>query len=82
MIDGKDMLNEMDFEEAIRKMDDRELSEFTARQVYDTRLVTTSNSKRIKSLEGKERKLIGIGGAIIVFIATALSATINYFLNR
>ena len=75
MPNGKYVLQDMDFDEKIKEMNDRELLEFTARLGY-------SNTIRITTLENRDKKSMGfIGGAsgllggIIVFV-------LDYFVRR
>ncbi len=74
MTDGKEILNELDFDKDIKSKPDRELAEFTARQVYDICTRCAKEDKRITTLEGRIMKLtIGLvivagGGGIAEII--------------
>ena len=73
------MLDDLDFERQIGELSDRGLSEFTARQVFEARKDIHSNTRRIKSLEGKSRKVFAISGGAGTMIGGAIVALINYF---
>ena len=73
------MLGDLEFEQRIGELSDRELSEFTARQIFECRKDIHSNTKRIRTLEGKSRKIFAITGATGTMIGGAIVALINYF---
>jgi len=79
MANGRDLINEMDFRERIKTMPDRELSEFTALQVYETCTIVQSHEKRIISLETRDRRWAGIGAGIGTVFATVVYAIMNFF---
>jgi len=72
---GKYVLNDLEFEEKIKGMCDRELQEFTARLSY-------SNAIRIFALEGQNKRRLGITGGIGVFIGGIIIGVIEYFRTR
>lgn len=76
------MLNDLDFEKRIKELDDRGLQEFTARQVYEVRKDVSSNTKRIVSLEHKNKKVFAITGGLGSIFGGAIIAVINYFTRR
>lgn len=75
-------LNEMELEQQIKSMPDRQLLEFTARRVYDVCLICADHSKRIKRLEGRNRKEAGIIGGAGAFIGLVIASVVDYFLRR
>jgi len=83
MPNGKDMIAELEFMERIKKMPERELQEFTARETYFTRLKVDKNSNRLDVLESSAKialgKASGIGGAVGAGIGTAIYFLINHF---
>jgi len=76
------MLNDLDFEHKIKNMGDRELLEFSARQVWETCQRCERHEKRIKTLEMRPRyeaRLTGAttgGGLALIVIA------VEYLLRR
>jgi len=79
-----EMLDDLEFENQINAMGDDQpaLIKFVARQQFSTSKVLVNYGNRIKSLEGKNKKVMGfVGGASAVF-ATAITATLDYFLRR
>ena len=84
MPDEIDMLEDAEFENQINAMGDDQpaLIKFVARQGFATSKVLVKHGKRIKSLENKNKKVMGfIGGASAIF-ATAVTATLNYFIGK
>ncbi len=76
MVDyGRYVLNDLDFENTIKEMDDRELQLFTARLAY-------SNSIRLFNLENVTRKRLGLVGGIGVFVGGIIIGAIDYFSRR
>ena len=82
MPDGKQMLNDLEFENMINKMNDRQLLEFTARQVYDVCIVASSNEGRITKLENRDKKFVGAVSGISGFIGTCLGAAVLFLINH
>ena len=84
MADEIDMLTDMDFEQKLNDLgnDEPELIRFIARQQFSSSKVLLSHGKRIKKLENRNKKTIGIVGAAGVILATIVTATIDYFLRR
>jgi len=74
-----DVNDELEFRNNIRQMKSRELSEFTALQVYDLNIIARSNGKRITRLEVRDRRWVGIGGGIGAVVSASLYAVFNYF---
>jgi len=82
MPNGKELVNELEFEQHIKNLNDRELIEFVARQQYDTSKLCPVHDRRLRDLEKRGRKETGItGGAGAVFGAFVMGA-IDYFLRR
>lgn len=86
MPNGQEFLDDMEFERSIGKMSDRELSEFTARQVYDVKIVVGNNTNniekntnRIYKLEKKDRKWFGIIGLAGSFVGALIVVLIEHF---
>ncbi len=82
MTNKQQFLNDLELEERIAGMSNRELSEFTARQTYGVSLKASSNERRIVALEKRGNRFIGIVGAIGTFIGAIVIATINYFAGK
>ncbi len=76
------MLDDLGFERQIKELSDRGLGEFTARQVFEARKDIHSNTSRIKSLEGKNKKVFAITGGAGTIIGGAIIGVINYFTNK
>lgn len=58
------MLNEMDFEKRLKEMPDRDLQEFTARQIFSICKRCEVHGKRITALESLDRRMLIAGGAV------------------
>lgn len=82
MPDGRYMLNDLEFEEKIQRMNDRELLEFTARQTYDVCLLAADNKKRINSLEKRDRKTFNLTGGLGAFFGAAIAVVADFFIRR
>jgi len=86
MPNGKYMLNDLEFEKEINKMTDRQLMEFTARQVWDVNIIACANRNRIQKLEGvnlrASSKAGGIGGIIGSAIGALTVFLVNHFTGR
>ena len=82
MPNGRYVTNELDFEQHISGMKDRDLLEFVARQNYETCLRCEKHNKRITSLETQSKKISGIAGGIAGIIAAIIVAIINYFVRN
>ncbi len=82
MPNGKELVNELDFEKQIKEMDDRGLLEFTARQVYETCEITKKHSGRIKTLEDGSKKISTISGSISGGLTAAMIAVADYIMRR
>ena len=81
-MNGKEFISDLEFESLIKEMDDRELQEFTARQVYEVCSTVASHGKRLFAVERKGNRVIGAAGATGAFIGGGLIAIINYFTGR
>ncbi len=77
-----EFLNDLELEERISSMSDRELSEFTARQTYDVCNLAGSNERRIILLEKRGNKFIGMVAAVGTFVGAIIIGVINYFAGR
>lgn len=73
------MLNDLEFETQIGELSDRGLSEFTARQVFESRKDIRSNTKRIRKLENKSNKILTLTGGAGTIIGGVIITVINYF---
>lgn len=84
MSEDTDMLDDLEFENQINALGDDQpaLIKFVARQQFDTSKILVDHGKRIKSLENKNKKVMGAVGATGAIIATAITATLDYFLRR
>ena len=79
-----DMLEDAEFENQITAMGDDQpaLIKFVARQQFSTSKVLVDHGKRIKSLESKNKKMMGAVGGAGAILATAITATLDHFLKR
>jgi len=82
MPDGRYFLNDMEFEQYIKELSDRDLLEFTSRQTYDIFILSGDNKKRIGKLEAQSNKRSGIIGGGGAMIGAAVAAVIDYFVRR
>lgn len=76
------ILDDLEFERQMAELSDRGLGEFTARQVFEARKDIHSNTRRIRSLESKNKKIFAISGGAGTMIGGAIVAVINYFTNK
>jgi len=78
------MLDDLEFENQINALGDDQpaLMKFVARQQFTTGKVLVSHGRRLKSLEHRSRKTMGFVGVTGAVIATAVTATIDYFVKR
>ena len=76
------MLNDMEFEQKIHQMGDRELLEFTARQMYDVSLLAADSRKRIDTLEKRDRKAFSVTGGLGAFFGAAVAAITDFLIRR
>ncbi len=77
-----DMLNELDFEDKIKKLDDRPLLEFIARQTWETASKCKGYDKDIDDLKSGNRKASTISGGITGTITGIIIALISYFQGK
>jgi len=82
MNNKREFLNDLEFEEHLSVMGDRELQEFIARQTYSVYTLARSNERRINILESRGNKFIGLVGAIGAFVGAIIIAVINYLAGR
>lgn len=66
MVTGQNgmMLNEMEFERQLKKMPDRDLQEFTARQIFAICKRCERHEKRLNNLESIDRQMILKGSGV------------------
>jgi len=81
-MENQPMLNDLEFESKIKTMADRELLEFTARQVFSVSQLCPTHHKRIKSLENRDKKNFAITGGVGAIIGTVLASALDYLLRR
>ena len=79
MNNNRSIVNAAEFENEIQDMSDRQLSEFTAREVYKISATSTKHGQRITALEGRDRKHFGLAGGIGTAIGAGVIAVVNYF---
>ena len=81
---ANEFLNDMDFEQKLNDLgnDEPELIRFIARQQFSSSKVLIDHGKRIKSLEGKNKKMMGAVGGAGAILATAVTTILDYFLRR
>ena len=82
MQNGKKILNELEFEQHIAKLDDRGLIEFVARQQYDMSIICPIHADKIKKLETRRKKELGASGGFGAFIGAAIVGVLDYFIRR
>ncbi len=96
MPNGHMIVNEMDFEKQMKCMSDRELSEFTARTLYDhcenerglaDKVSLLENGamdreSRLKVIEGGNKKVSAISGGITAGIISGILFLIEFFKSR
>lgn len=85
MTDIFDINEEMEFEQHISAMNDRQLLEFTARQVYSVQRLCPVHGERISELEKadkNDKKRLGITGTISGTIVGAVIGLVDYFAKR
>lgn len=76
------MLNDLEFEQRIQQMNDRELLEFTARQMYDVCLTVNNHDSRIGTLENRDKKSFGLASGIGTFIGAVIVAIIDFLTRK
>ncbi len=79
-----DMLEDVEFENQINALGDDQLAliKLVARQQFSTGKVLISHGKRIKKLEGQNKKVFGIVGGAGAILASAIVATLDYIFRR
>ncbi len=82
MTNGKRILNELEFEQHIKKLKNRELLEFVARQQYDTSLICPVHTDKIKKLENRNKKVFASTGGAGAIVGGFIMGAIDYFLRR
>ena len=82
MPNGHMMLDNMEFEQQIKHMEDRELLEFTARQAYNSCILTADNKHRICILEKRGKKTASITSGASAILGGALVTLVDFLLRR
>ena len=82
MPNGKEMLGDLEFEQRIGELSDRELQEFTARQIFEARKVGADHEERIAGLEGRSRKAFMFSGGAGTFVGGIIVGIIDFFTFR
>ena len=84
MPEENEMFNDLEFENEMEKMADDQLAltKFAVRQGYATNKVVAGYGKRIKKLEGQNKRTMGLIGAAGAVLATAIAAFLDYFVRR
>jgi len=75
-------MDDLEIERIIQEMDDRELNEFTARQVYGIYKLAYSNQSRITTLEKRGNKTMGLIGGFGTFVGAVITSIVSFFVNR
>ena len=76
------ILDEASFENQMRGMTDRQLSEFTARQIFDLCKICATHTVQITQLQGRDKKAFGAVGGIAAFVGTAIGAFFLYLYQK
>ena len=74
--------SELDFEQHMSGMADRQLLEFVARQNYETCIRCQQHNARLNILENSMKKISGVAGAITGTITAVAIGILNYFIVR
>ena len=74
-------LDRMELDKRIEGMENRQLMEFTAKEVYSISVQVTDHQKRIKKLENRNRKEMGLVGTIGGILGVAFASILDYFLR-
>jgi len=82
MPNGQYILNDIEFEQKIHQMGDRELLEFTARQTYGVCLLAANSKKRIDMLEKRDRKVFSVTGGLGAFFGAAVAVITDFLIRR
>ena len=82
MPNGRYFLNDIELEQAIKQMDDRQLLEFTARQTYAVSNLAFTNEKRIGRLESRSKKELRATGGIGAILGVAIASALDFLLRR
>ncbi len=79
-----EMLDDLEFENQITALGDDQpaLIKFVARQQFDASKVLVKHDKRIKKLEGQNKKVFGVVGGAGAILASAIVATLDYIFRR
>lgn len=76
------ILNDMELENQMKGMGDRQLLEFVARETWKLSRMHGVHAKRLESLESVNRKSFGVVGMVGTFIGGVIIAVIEYFRTR
>ena len=76
------ILDDAELEERMKSFTDRQLSEFTLRQVTVICRQYVAYGKRIKDLEDRDRKTFGLIGGLGAFFGTAVGAAASYIWEK
>ncbi len=84
MPNGKEMLNELDFENKINELGENqlELIKFLARQQYTANKILLLHEGRIAFVEKKDTKVFGLVGGGAGFLGAIIAGICDYFLRR
>ena len=70
MPNGKELINELNYQEIIEGMPAKKRAVFTAMQVYETNLTVADHEKRIRKMETPSiKKRLTFGGSAIAFVS-------------
>ncbi len=75
------MLHNLDFEKHMTEMTDRNLLEFTARQVWEMCQRCEAHEKRIAEIENGQKTMAGLAGGTTGGIVSALLLGVYFFLK-
>jgi len=82
MPNGKQVISDIEYEQHIKYMDDRQLLEFTARQVYDLCVKVSEDRKRIEALERIDKKAFSIVSGLGAFAGAAIAVIVDFFVGK
>lgn len=78
-MNGTDINSDLEFEQHIAELSDRGLIEFVARQQRDMSKVCPAHDRRLKKVESRTKKELGVSGGLGALITAVILGVIEYF---